>query len=144
MESELTNLLGDEVIKVRTRVPKSIIASCAMNSVMQLVYIIVLLFTLGDADKVVNSPTGLPLIEVYWEATGSKNATNLFVVMVAVIIFIGTFNIYASVSRLTWAFSRDKGLPFSDFFSRVGLDGPAQLHCLLKLRHRCIQPSSFR
>jgi choline transport protein len=92
-----------------------------MNSIMQFVYIIVLLFTLGNADKVVNSPTGLPLIEVYWEATGSKNATNLFVVMVAIIVFIGTFNIYASVSRLTWAFSRDKGLPFSDFFSTVSL-----------------------
>jgi choline transport protein len=116
---ELTGLLGDEVIKVRTRVPRSIISSCAMNSAMQFVYILVLLFTIGDSNKVVNSPTGLPLIEVYYEATGSKNATNLFVVMVTIVIFIGAFNIYASVSRLTWAFSRDKGLPFSSFFAIV-------------------------
>jgi amino acid transporter len=90
-----------------------------MNSVLQFIYIIVLLFTIGNADAAVNSRTGLPLIEVYYEATNSKHATNLFVVMVAIVVFIGTFNIYASVSRLTWAFARDKGLPFSSFFAKV-------------------------
>jgi amino acid transporter len=70
-------------------------------------------------DQVVNSPTGLPLIEVYYQATGSKAATNLFVVMVTIVLSIGPFNTFASVSRLTWAFSRDHGLPFAKFFSHV-------------------------
>ena len=32
---------------------------------------------------------------------------------------ISLLNIFASVSRLVWAFARDKGLPFSNFFSYV-------------------------
>jgi choline transport protein len=92
-----------------------------MNSLLQFLYIIVLLFMVGDTSKVLSSPTGLPIIEVYYEATGSKHATNLFVVIVLIIMVIAPFNIYASVSRLTWAFSRDNGLPFSKFFATVSL-----------------------
>ena len=95
------------------------IASVSMNSIMQFAYILCLLFTIGDVDKVANTPTLLPIIEVYYEATESKHATNLFVVMIAIIIFIAFFNVFASVSRLVWAFSRDKGLPFSSFFGAV-------------------------
>lgn len=43
-------------------------------------------------------------------------------VMMAMIIYIGmmaVFSTLTSVSRLTWAFARDNGLPFSDFFSRI-------------------------
>ena len=38
------------------------------------------------------------------------------------IIYVGTmalFSAMTSVSRLTWAFARDRGLPFSDFWSQV-------------------------
>lgn len=111
--------MSDEVKKAKTHVPHSMIASVSMNSIMQFAYILCLLFTIGDVDKVANTPTLLPIIEVYYEATGSKHATNLFVVMIAIIIFIAFFNVFASVSRLVWAFSRDKGLPFSSFFGAV-------------------------
>jgi amino acid transporter len=33
--------------------------------------------------------------------------------------WIALFNGFASVTRLTWAFARDNGLPFSDFFAVV-------------------------
>jgi amino acid transporter len=97
------------------------VASVVMNAIMQFSFIICLLFTIGDMEKVSNTPTALPIIEVYYEATGSKAATNLFVVMIAIIILIAFFNVFASVSRLVWAFSRDNGLPFSSFFSKVSL-----------------------
>jgi len=82
-------------------------------------FVICLLFTIGDINKVENTPTGLPLIEVFYEATASKNATNFFVSMPAIILFVTQFNIYASVSRLIWIFARDKGLPFSRQFAYV-------------------------
>jgi amino acid transporter len=86
---------------------------------MQWGFIICLLFTIGDVDLVANSPTGLPIIEVYYQATTSKAATNFMVVMLAIIVFLAEFNIFASVSRLIWTFARDHGLPFSHVFSKV-------------------------
>jgi choline transport protein len=86
---------------------------------MQFAFVIVLLYFIGDADKVLSTPTGVPVIEIYYGATKSVAATNIFMVMLALILFFALFNVFASVSRLTWAFARDRGLPFHSFFSHV-------------------------
>ena len=109
--------MSDEVKQARTRVPRSIIFSVVVNGLMQLIYMITVLFTIGDAKRVSASP--LPIIEVYYQATGSKAATNLFIFMLIYIIFVSFFNVFASVSRLVWAFSRDGGLPCSSAFAKV-------------------------
>ncbi|KAF2404832.1 amino acid transporter [Trichodelitschia bisporula] len=109
--------MSDEVKKVETRVPRSIMIACITNAVMLFAFVLTLLYRLGDLEQVMSSP--LPLIPVFYQATGSKAATNFFVVMPALILFVVQFNALASVSRLVWAFARDKGLPFSNFFAYV-------------------------
>ncbi|OHF02952.1 LPXTG-domain-containing protein [Colletotrichum orchidophilum] len=106
---------SDEVKKARTRVPRSVILACVVNSLMLFVFVTILLFYVGPLDDIVTAP--LPLIHVTYSATGSKGATNTLVALVAVIIFFASFNMLASVSRLAWMFASDKGLPFSRFFS---------------------------
>lgn len=86
---------------------------------MQFGFVICLMFTIGDLTLVTNSNTGLPMIEVYYLATNSVAATNILIIAIFLIIVIGIFNAFASVSRLTWAFARDNGLPFSKFFAKV-------------------------
>lgn len=95
------------------------IIAVTFNSIMQFAFMVTVMFCIGDVDEVVNTPTLLPIIEVYYQATQSKAATNILVFMIAFILFISLFNIFASVSRLTWAFARDNGLPFSRTFSYV-------------------------
>lgn len=109
--------MSDEVKKARLHVPRSMITSVVLNAVMQFAYMITVLFTIGDVEVV--SRDFLPIIQVYYQATGSKPVTNLFIVMLGIIIFISFFNVFASVSRLAWAFSRDNGLPFSTLFVKV-------------------------
>ncbi|KAJ9667485.1 hypothetical protein H2201_002354 [Coniosporium apollinis] len=118
--------MSDEVKEVRRRLPRSMILACAVNSVMQFIFILCLLFTIGDINKVANTPTALPIIEVLYQATRSKPATNFIVAMLGVVYFIAFFNVLASASRLVWAFSRDNGLPFSKLFADVhpGLKTP--------------------
>mgnify|MGYP004502780569 CR=1 FL=1 len=109
--------ISDEVKKARVQLPRSMITCVVLNASMQFAYMITVLFTIGDIDVVSADP--LPILQVYYQATGSKPATNLFVAMLAIIFILGFFNIFASVSRLLWAFSRDNGLPFSAVFARV-------------------------
>ncbi|KAG9229523.1 amino acid/polyamine transporter I [Amylocarpus encephaloides] len=111
--------MSDEVKGARTQVPHSMILAVVLNGIMQTSFMITLMFCIGDVDRVVNTPTLLPIIEIYYQATQSKAATNLLVAMIAMILFISLFNIFASVSRLAWAFARDNGLPFSKTFSYV-------------------------
>jgi choline transport protein len=109
--------MSDEVKRARIRVPRSMIFSVVVNAIMQFLYMITVLFCIGDVDRVSASP--LPIIEVYYQATGSRAATNIFVFMFMFIIFVSFFNVFASVSRLVWAFAMDEGIPFSRLFGRV-------------------------
>src|SRR5436189_5989959 len=95
------------------------IIAVTLNSVMQLAFMICVLYSIGDFDKVANTPTLIPIIEVYYEATKNKHATNILVVMMLLILYIALFNIFASTSRLIWCFATDKGLPFSHVFAKV-------------------------
>ena len=95
------------------------ITTILVNGLLLFSFMICLMFTLGDVDKALNTPTGYPIIEVVFEATKSHAATTM---MMCFIIFTGIlalFSTLASVSRLVWAFARDRGLPFSDFFAYV-------------------------
>jgi amino acid transporter len=56
--------------------------------------------------------------------------------------WIALFNGLASVTRLTWAFARDNGLSFSDFFARVDLTFKIPLRALF-LVASCIFALSF-
>ncbi|KAH7066031.1 amino acid/polyamine transporter I [Paraphoma chrysanthemicola] len=109
--------MSDEVRRARVRVPRSMIFSVVVNATMQFLYLLTVLFCIGDVDAVSASP--LPIIQVYYQATGSRAVTTLFLFMFAFILFVSFFNVFASVSRLLWAFSRDNGLPFSRVFAKV-------------------------
>src|SRR2546423_1810550 len=107
----------------------------ALNSVMAFAFVITLLFCIGDIDAALSTPTGFPIIQIFYQTTKSKAGATVLVCMILVSNTIGVFGAFASVSRLTWAFARDKGLPFSSFFSYVSvsfaLDRTLLTHCLL-------------
>ncbi|KAH6065180.1 hypothetical protein HBI67_124890 [Parastagonospora nodorum] len=109
--------MSDEVKGARVRVPRAMIFSVVVNATMQFLYMVTVLFCIGDVDRVTASP--LPIIEVYYQATGSRAATNVFVFMFIFIIFVSFVNVFASVSRLLWAFARDDGLPYSRVIVKI-------------------------
>lgn len=120
------------------RVPRSMVLTVAINMTFAFLFIITLLYCLGDVDEVMNS-TSLPIITVYYGATKSVAATNTLMALVVIVCIVGDFSIFASVSRLTWAFARDRGLPFSDFFSYVSHGRPkhdATGFCLCSFQQR--------
>lgn len=97
------------------------VMSVVINGLFMFGFMICILFTLGDLDTAISTPTGYPIIQVLYGATKSNAAT---IVLMSFIIFSGIvalFSTLASVSRLVWAFARDNGLPFSNFFSYVSL-----------------------
>jgi choline transport protein len=100
------------------RAPRSMVLTVVINTVFAWTFIICLLYCLGDMQTVLASKS-LPILTVYYKATGSVAATNALMSLVIIVSCIGNFSIFASVSRLTWAFARDRGLPFSDFFAYV-------------------------
>lgn len=119
---KVNTITGEEVENAATTVPRSMVLTVLINGTLAFGWIIALLFSIGDAEAVeaaLNSPTGYPIIQIFYQATGSVSAATAMMSAIIVVAFFATLGILASTSRLTWAFARDKGLPFSDFFAYV-------------------------
>ena len=110
---------SEEVKDSATTVPKVIILTIAINSVLAFGFLIALLFCIGNLPMDLNTRTGYPIIAIYQQATGSKAAATALEAGVIIIAFASGFALLASVSRLTFAFARDGGMPFSNFFAYV-------------------------
>lgn len=109
-----------ETRDARRTIPGAILVAVVLNALMAFVWLVVVSYYLGDVDALLaGSPMGLAIMGVYLRATGSRAAATVLVLFHVVILYISLYNIYASVARLGWAFSQNKGLPFSDFFVKV-------------------------
>ena len=101
------------------KVPWSMVIAVAADGLTSYLFIITVLFCLGDLNEALTTPTGYAIIQVFYSATGSKAAATA---MMSTLIFIGLislFNGLASVKRLTWVFAKDHGLPFENFLGYV-------------------------
>ncbi len=122
--SPSTNLLptlppGEEVSNAPVAIPRAMVLTILINGFLAFGILLAALFSIGDVEKALNSPTGYPIIEIFYQATGSTRAATAMMSAIIVIAFTSTFGILAATSRLTWAFARDRGLPFSEFFAYV-------------------------
>jgi choline transport protein len=109
------------------------VLSIVINGGMALAFMIVVLFTLGDPATALATPTGYPIIQVLYGATKSKAGTTVIMACLLWNGLISLFSCLASISRLSWAFARDHGLPFSEFFGYVSSaipPSPASAHLL--------------
>ncbi|OJJ75877.1 hypothetical protein ASPBRDRAFT_192069 [Aspergillus brasiliensis CBS 101740] len=111
--------MSEEVNDAPRAVPRSMVWGLCVNAILAFGFAIALLYTMGDFQKALDSPTGYPIIEIFYAQTGSKAASSAMMLPILLSGCYSSFNVLASVSRLTWAFARDEGFPFSSFFAHV-------------------------
>jgi choline transport protein len=109
----------EEVHNASTVVPWAIISTIMVNGVMGLALLIAVLFCLGDLDAALNTPTGIPFIEILNQATNSKAGATVLASLVLFLFTAGSSGTMATASRLLWSFARDNGVPFSAYIKRV-------------------------
>lgn len=95
--------------------------SIVINGVCGFAFIVVVLYSIVDVDAVLSNgaATGFPIIEVFNQATRNPAAATAMMCGPILIFGMAIFGVTASVSRLTWAFARDNGLPFSSFLTVI-------------------------
>ena len=118
----------EEVRNPSVAVPRSIVSSILINGSFGLAIIIAMLFAATDIDKALESPSGYPSIEIVFQATGSMAGTaaiTAFIVTMSLSCGVGTI---AATSRVFWAFSRDRGMPFWSTLSKVRYSPTSMQH----------------
>lgn len=113
--------MSEEVRNPAKVVPRILVQSIIINGTLAFSFILILLFCIGDPTAALKTRTGLPSIQIFYSATGSIKAATVMQCGITIIGLMSSIGVVASVSRLTWAFARDGGLPFSKFFAHVCL-----------------------
>lgn len=75
-------------------------------------FILVMLFTLTDPDRVFSTDTGMAITELIYDAVNNRIAAVILTVMLAVCFMNGTMGCMTSGSRLLYSMARDKGMVF--------------------------------
>ena len=110
--------LIDEIDRPSINAPRAMILAVAIGASSTFVVLMVFLFVLKDFDNVISSPAG-PLLEIIYQAVGNKaGAVCLLMFPVCSMAFTATALLTTS-SRMSQAFARDQGLPFSRILARI-------------------------
>ncbi|KIW36219.1 uncharacterized protein PV06_11491 [Exophiala oligosperma] len=111
--------LCEEIQNPGRNVPKVMIWPLAMGFLTAFPFACACMASIIDLDAVLNTASGLPLIEVYYQGTGSAVAASIltsFFVFCAFGCLVGNAT---TASRTLWAVSRDGALPYSSLWMRV-------------------------
>ncbi|KAL8814181.1 MAG: hypothetical protein Q9223_006578 [Gallowayella weberi] len=111
--------MSEELKDAGRVLPSAMVWATFFNGLLGLTMIITMCFCIGDIDGVLNSSTGIPIIQLLYNSTGSYRATVVMTTVLIVLSMVGTITVIAATSRQMWAFARDKGLPFSSYIEHV-------------------------
>lgn len=110
--------MAEEIKDAGKTVPRAMIGAYLMNGLLGIVFLISYMFMITDVEAALDDVTGYPHMWVFSQAVSPGGVVALNAIP-TVLIFAGTLSYNLSTSRQTWAFARDRGLPFSDWIGRV-------------------------
>ena len=122
--------LAEEIENAGVIVPKAMLWSFLLNMPFTFVLLVTYLFVMTDIGAALASDTGYPFIYIFETVTGTRGGTLALTIILLILLMMITISALASSSRQTWAFARDRGLPFSHWLSRV--------HPRMKIPHNAI------
>ncbi|KAK4904848.1 hypothetical protein LTR49_025778 [Elasticomyces elasticus] len=102
--------LAEELQDASYVLPRAMVTGCAINYILGLVGLISFLSNLGPIDESLYVYGGQPWVAVIYRITGSKAATIIMILVIAVCFFCLQMNCVMTSSRQLWAFARDKGM----------------------------------
>ncbi len=111
--------LAEEVSNPAKNIPRAILGAMLINGAVGFIMMVTVLYCLGDIEKVVNTATGYPFIQVFFDSTGSIVGATVMAAVVLILTWSCAIGITTTASRMTWSFARDNGLPASKWLSKV-------------------------
>ncbi|GAB7334490.1 hypothetical protein MBLNU13_g06481t1 [Cladosporium sp. NU13] len=125
--------MSEELKDASITLPKAMLWATFANGIMGITMIITFCFCITNLEDYLNG-SEFPIIDIIHDATGSRAATCVLGGLLILLLFFSTVTTVASASRQVWAFSRDRGFPFSSWICHVrpawGIPANALVVCL--------------
>lgn len=106
--------MAEEVNNAEVVIPWSMLTTTLLNGALGFAIVVAVLFVTTDITAALASPTGVlgyPFMQIFYDATGSKAGASVLIAILIIMTAAGTTAALTTVSRLVWAFARDRGLP---------------------------------
>ncbi|GAA5917371.1 hypothetical protein JCM6882_006341 [Rhodosporidiobolus microsporus] len=108
----------EEIPEPHINVPRAMLLAVVVGASSSFVFLMVLLFCMTDVTAVIESPAG-SLITTMYQSTQSVAGAICLQVFPIISMEFASQGIMCAASRMVHAFARDRGLPFSTFFSKL-------------------------
>ncbi|KAL6898435.1 amino acid/polyamine transporter I [Trichoderma evansii] len=108
----------EEIPNPKVEGPKIMLTAIGIGTFTGFVFVSCLLFTLTDIDEVNNSLAG-PLLTILYQATRNRAAAICLLMFPVICMVFTSTALMTTSSRMSYAFARDRGLPFSHIFAKV-------------------------
>lgn len=108
-----------EVEKPERVIPISILSTVAIGFVTSFCYSIAMFFSLRDLDALSSSTTGMPILDIFYQATGSLPGSIILGCLILFTSFGCVIACHTWQARLCWSFARDNGIPYSKYWAKI-------------------------
>ena len=113
--------MSEEVRDASVVLPRATFSAIVINGFFGFIMMITFCFTLGSPEVVLQTYTGYPFIQAFYNATNSYAGASIMVAILITTITSSCISTVATVSRQMWSFARDNALPFSGTIAHVSL-----------------------
>lgn len=95
-------------------------ATVVIGMVTGWIFSIAVFFVITDIEAIITTPTGVPILQVFYYALRNSVAGASVLLMLLFICLVGALmTIHTWICRIAWSFARDNGFPFSAHLSQV-------------------------
>ncbi|KAL9091371.1 MAG: hypothetical protein Q9159_001455 [Coniocarpon cinnabarinum] len=109
--------MAEEVDDAALTVPRAMVWSFVLNTLMGFGMMIAMCFCIGSLDDAINADE--PFVNAFLNGTGSPAAATGLTFILLLILGCSNVTCIATESRQMWAFARDNGMPFSRWIAKV-------------------------
>ncbi|KAL4907150.1 hypothetical protein BDW74DRAFT_189707 [Aspergillus multicolor] len=111
--------LAEDCRNVATAVPWALMSTLTIGFATTFAFMIAMLYCTHDLQAVVASSTGVPIYEIWHQATRSPTVATIFIVLLCLAATFALIGAQETASRLTWSLARDDALLGSKYINRI-------------------------
>ncbi|EDK43040.1 hypothetical protein LELG_01218 [Lodderomyces elongisporus NRRL YB-4239] len=111
--------IAEESLNPGVQIPQAIISTVIVGFITSFSYCIAMFFSIKDLSSILSSNTGVPIMDIFYQATNSKAAAVGLEVLILLTAIGCNIGCHTWQARIGWSFARDNGLPFSKYWSKI-------------------------
>jgi amino acid transporter len=108
----------EEIPNPQKEGPKIMLYCIGIGMFTGFIFLTALLFCVKDVDAVIGAAYG-PLLQIFMDSTNSKAGSVCLLMFPLVCMLFTTVTLVCTSTRMSYAFARDGGMPFSHLFAQV-------------------------